>query len=300
MDVLKGMTIFVEVANQQGFAPAARALELSTSAVSRYVIELEDWLGIQLFHRTTRKLSLTEEGAFYLSRCQQVIADVDDIKQVAIGNLTEPQGNLRITAPVFIAKAWLQDLLPGFLNRYPQVSLELTAVDRVVDLVAEGYDLALRACELADSTLVARRLMDVNLALVASPAYLAEYGTPTSIDDLKSHNCLVDTVAGYTNRWPLLDGKKRTLISVIGNASANSGEIVRSLALAGIGIALLPRFFVLKDIHDSHLVSFLESSIDFHAGLYAVYPQRRYVSANIRCFIDYLIEHNDQLKDLYE
>ena len=177
MDVLKGMTIFVEVANQQGFAPAARALELSTSAVSRYVIELEDWLGIQLFHRTTRKLSLTEEGAFYLSRCQQVIADVDDIKQVAIGNLTEPQGNLRITAPVFIAKAWLQDLLPGFLNRYPQVSLELTAVDRVVDLVAEGYDLALRACELADSTLVARRLMDVNLALVASPTYLAEYGT---------------------------------------------------------------------------------------------------------------------------
>lgn len=218
MDVLKGMTIFVEVANQQGFAPAARALELSTSAVSRYVIELEDWLGIQLFHRTTRKLSLTEEGAFYLSRCQQVIADVDDIKQVAIGNLTEPQGNLRITAPVFIAKAWLQDLLPGFLNRYPQVSLELTAVDRVVDLVAEGYDLALRARELADSTLVARRLMDVNLALVASPTYLAEYGTPTSIDDLKSHNCLVDTVAGYTNRWPLLDGKKRKLISVSGNA----------------------------------------------------------------------------------
>jgi DNA-binding transcriptional LysR family regulator len=300
MDVLKAMTIFVEVANQQGFAPAARALELSTSAVSRYVIELEEWLGIQLFHRTTRKLSLTEEGALYLSRCQLVICDVDDIKQSVSGNLTEPQGKLRITAPVFIAKAWLQDLLPGYLNRYPQVSVELTAVDRFVDLVAEGYDIALRAGELADSTLIARRLMDVDLALVASPVYLAEYGTPASIDDLKSHNCLIDTVSGYANRWPLFDGKKRKSVSVSGNVRVNSGEIVRSLAIAGIGIALLPRFLVLKDIHDSRLVSFLESSIDFRAGLYAVYPQRRHVSANIRCFIDYLVGHLDQLKILYE
>lgn len=293
------MTIFIEVAKQQGFAPAARTLDLSTSAVSRYVIDLEDWLAVQLFHRTTRKLSLTEEGTLYLDRCQRVIADVDHIKHIAADTQAEPQGTFRITAPVFLAKAWLQDLLPGYLNRYPNVNVELTAVDRFVDLVAEGFDLALRAGELSDSTLIARRLVDVELVLVASPIYLAEHGTPATIDDLRLHNCIVDTVAGYADRWPLLDGKRSKSMAVHGNVRVNSGEIVRSLAIAGIGIALLPRFFVLQNIHEGRLASFLESSVDFHAGLFAVYPQRRYVSANVRSFIDYLVGHLDQLKILY-
>lgn len=299
MDVFKAMRIFVEVANRQGFAPAARALNLSTSAVSRYVIELEDWLGMQLLHRTTRKLSLTEEGAFYLKRCQQVLVDVDDIRQAA-DTKTEPQGPLRITAPVFIAKNCLQDLLPGYLNRYPKVSVDLTAVDRFVNLVEEGFDLALRAGDLADSTLIARRLIDVDLALVASPSYLAENGTPAKIDDLKSHNCLIDTVAGYVDRWPLTDGKKPKTLLVNGNVRANSGEIVRALAVAGHGVALLPRFMVLKDLYEGRLTSFLDGYVAFNAGLFAVYPQRRYVSANVRSFIDYLVGHLDQLQIRYD
>jgi DNA-binding transcriptional LysR family regulator len=290
------MTVFAEVAKQQGFAPAARSLGLSTSAVSRCVIELEDWLGAQLFHRTTRQLSLTEEGTHYLDRCQQVIADVDSIQRTGADAQAEPQGTLRITAPTFIAKSWLQTLLPDYLSRHTKVDLDLTVADRFVDLVAEGFDLALRAGELPDSTLVARRLTNINLALVASPAYLTKHGTPETVEDLKSHNCLVDTIAGYANRWPLLDGKKSKAINVRGSIRVNSGEIVRSLAVAGVGIALLPQLFVLEDIHQGRLRSFLKSSIDFNAGLFAVYPQRKYVSTTVRSFIDYLANHIDQLK----
>lgn len=298
MDVLKGMTIFAEVAKQQGFAPAARALNLSTSAVSRYVIDLEAWLGVQLLQRTTRKLSLTADGAMYLERCQQVLADVDDIKNMAGNARTEPRGVLKITAPVFLAKDALQELLPGYLNTYPEVSIELVAADRFVDLVAEGFDLAIRAGQLADSTLVARRLMDVKLALVASPAYLAANGSPASVAEFKTHNCLVDTVAKYGDRWPIGDGSNvRPLVQ--GNVRTNSGEIVRALAVAGHGIALLPKFMVMKELNDGRLVSLLGGDIDTGAGLYAVYPQRRHVSATVRSFIDYLVDHLDQLEIRY-
>ena len=296
LNILRGMTVFAEVAKRQGFAPAARSLGLSTSAVSRHVMELEDWLGAQLFHRTTRQLSLTEDGARYLGRCQQVIADIEGIKQMGADTQAEPQGKLRITAPTFIAKSWLQTLLPGYLGNHTKVDVELTAVDRFVDLVAEGFDLALRAGELADSTLVARRLADINLALVASPAYLTKHGIPETVDELKTHNCLVDTIAGYANRWPMLDGIKSKAITVRGNIRVNSGEIVRSLAIAGVGIALLPRFFVLEDVQQGRLRSFLESNIEFNAGLFAVYPQRKYVSTNVRSFIDFMADHLEQLK----
>ncbi|MEW8192566.1 MAG: LysR substrate-binding domain-containing protein [Candidatus Thiodiazotropha sp.] len=298
MNILKGMTVFAEVVNQQGFAPAARALNLSTSAVSRHVFELESWLGVQLLQRTTRKLSLTEEGAMYLDRCNQVIADVDDIKNAALHRRAEPQGPLKLTAPVFIAKECLQELLPGYLNTYPKVSVELTAVDRFVDLVEEGFDLALRAGDLADSTLVARRLMDTKLVLVASPAYLASNGTPKTAVELKAHNCLIDTVSGYGDRWPV-GGRSNSRTTVQGNVRANSGETVKALALAGLGIALLPHFMVMKELHKGHLTSFLDEHIQFSAGLYAVYPQQRFVSANVRTFIDYLINHRDQLEIRY-
>lgn len=293
------MTIFVEVAKQQGFAPAARALNLSTSAVSRYVIDLEEWLGVQLIQRTTRKLSLTDVGKTYLDRCRRVVADVSDIRHTASEQQAEPQGALRITAPVFIAKTCLQDLLPGFLNRHPKVELEIVVVDRFVDLIEEGFDLAIRAGELQDSSLVARKLMDVRLVLVAAPTYLEQHGIPKTIAELKHHNCLIESGPSYANRWPVADKKTTKPIPVQGNVRVNSGEIVRSLALAGIGIALLPAFFVNKDIHEGRLVSFLESTVQFGGGVFAVYPQHRHLSPSVRSFIDYLVGRIDQLGLLY-
>ena len=299
MNVLKAMTVFSEVAKQGGFAPAARSLSLSTSAVSRQVIEFERWLGVELFQRTTRRLSITEEGARYLDRCQKVIDDVDGIKKMASDALAAPAGTLRLTAPVFLAKDYLQHLLPGFLNAYPGVTVALTAVDRFADLVDEGFDLALRIGELPDSTLVARRLIDVDLAIVASPGYLAAHGAPRTPADLRKHNCIIDTVATYHNRWPMKSGKKRQPITVNGNIMVNSGELARNMAIAGMGLTLVPRLFVLRHLHNEQLVPVLEGHIDYKAGLYAVYPRSRHLTPKVRCFIDYMVAHLDQLQGRY-
>jgi DNA-binding transcriptional LysR family regulator len=299
MDVLKGMAIFVEVAKQHGFAAGARALNLSTSAVSRYVIDLEDWMGVQLFMRTTRKLSLTDAGKAYLDRCHRVVAEVNDIRHAASDRHAEPHGPLRITAPVFIAKDFLQDLLPGFLNRCPNVEVELVIGDRFVDIIEEGFDLAIRAGNLKDSTLVARKLMEVRLMLVAAPTYLEQHGRPKTIADLKNHNCLIDTGPSYANRWPIASKNSAKSITVNGNVRVNSGEIIRSLALSAVGIALLPAFFVNQDVHEGRLVSFLESNVQFGGGLFAVYPQHRHLTPSVRIFIDYLVGHIAQLEALY-
>jgi DNA-binding transcriptional LysR family regulator len=293
------MSIFSEVAKQQGFAAAARELDLSTSAVSRYVIDLEDWMGVQLFQRTTRKLSVTEAGKTYLDRCQRVIAEVNDIQHAASDRQIEPSGSFRITAPVFIAKDFVQALLPAFLNRFPNVQLEFVVVDRYVDIVAEGFDLAIRAGEMRDSTLVARKLIDVGLKLVASPAYFDQHGKPKTIADLKNHNCLIDTGPAYANRWPVVAKKNAKSITVQGNVRVNSGEIVRSLALAGVGIALLPAFFVNEDVHNGRLISFFDANVRFSGGLFAVYPQHRHLSPTVRTFVDHLVGHIDQLLAVY-
>jgi DNA-binding transcriptional LysR family regulator len=299
LDILKGMTIFVEVAKQQGFAPAARELNLSTSAVSRYVIDLEDWLGLQLFQRTTRKLSLTDAGKTYLDRCQQVVTEVHDIKHAASDLQAEPQGLLRITAPNFISKNFLHDLLPGYLNRNPKIELELVLSDHFIDLVEGGFDLAIRAGELKDSTLVVRKLMDVELVLVAAPTYLEQHGQPKTVADLKAHNCLIDTATSYNNHWPVADKKNGKPVVVHGDVRVNSGEIIRSLALAGMGIAFMPKFFFARDIYEGKLISFFDSKIQFSGGIFAAYPQRKHMSANVRSFIDYLVGYIDQLELLY-
>ena len=300
MNVLNAMKVFAEVAKQQGFAPAARALSLSTSAVSRQVMDLEHWLGVELFQRTTRKLAITEEGHQYLARCQHIIEEVDQIKNLASEVASQPMGTLRLTAPAFLAKDWLQHLIPDFLTRYPHVSVSLTAIDRFVDFVDEGYDLALRIAELPDSTLIARRLMDVDLVCVASPDYLKNNGEPDVASDLKQHNCIVDISASFENRWPMKQENKSIVVPVKGNLSVNGGEIARNMAIAGVGLTLLPRIFVLEELYNNQLVSVLEGQIGKEAGLYAVYPQSRHLSPKVRCFIDHAVAHIEQLKLRYQ
>ncbi|MES0884520.1 LysR family transcriptional regulator [Roseibium sp. SCP14] len=296
MNVFRSMTVFSEVAKQGGFAPAARSMSLSTSAVSRHVIELEQWLGVELFQRTTRKLSLTDEGKRYLDRCQNVIDEVESIRNMASETLAAPRGNLRLTAPVFLARDCLQDLLPAYLHAYPEVNVTINAVDRFVDLVEEGFDLALRIGEISSSSLVSRKLMDIDLVVVASPEYLSKRGVPETPADLKHHNCIVDTAASYKNRWPMKFGSKRQSVAVKGNATVNKGDIARNLAVSGLGLTLLPRFFVLEQLHNKKLVSVLENQIYSNAGLYAVYPQSRQLTPKVTSFIDYVEAHIGQLK----
>ncbi len=226
----------------------------------------------------------------YLEQCRQIVTDVDQLHHDARSTTAEPNGTLRVTAPVSIGQRYLQVVLPEYLAKYPNVSIQITTTDRFVDLVAEGFDVALRAGQMSDSTLIARRLFDIDLAMVASPAYLNKHDTPSSASDLKHHNCLIDTVTSYGDRWPVgANSKSRTRVA--GNLRINSGEIIRSLAVSGVGIALLPRFMVFQEIASKQLLPILEHETHFDAALYAIYPNRKIVSPNIRSFIDHLIDH---------
>jgi DNA-binding transcriptional LysR family regulator len=289
MDRVKAMQVFVEVAERQGFAPAARHLGLSTSAVSRQVKDLEAWLGLQLLNRTTRRIDLTEAGKAYLARCSWIVGAVAELETSARALGEEPQGELRVTAPVFMGRHLLAPVLPGFLARYPKVKLRLRLLDRFVDLVDEGFDLALRIAYLPDSSLIARKLGETRILMTAAPSYLAEHGLPTSAADLKRHNCLVDTVAGTGDRWPLGRRRDRGTIRVAGNFTANSGEMVREMTLAGLGISRLPDFFVARDVAEGRLVVVPEQSGERSAGIYALYPQTRHLSGPVRALIDALV-----------
>lgn len=299
MDIFKSMRVFTEVAKQGGFAPAARSMGLSTSSVSRQVIELEEWLRVALFRRTTRKLSLTEEGVYYLNECQNVLNDVEHIHNTANEALTRPTGTLRLTAPVFFAKECLHNLIPDFLNSFPDLKLEISALDRFVDLVDEGFDLALRIGELPDSTLVARHLGDIHLVIVASPDYLKLKGDPGGLVELKAHNCIVDTIASFNNRWPIRSSNSIKNVTVSGNVTVNNGEIARNLAMGGMGLALLPHFFVRNQLINGELVEVLKDQVDSKAGIYAIYPQNRHLAPKVRAFIDYVVDYFDQHNQLH-
>ncbi|MEM7101399.1 MAG: LysR family transcriptional regulator [Pseudomonadota bacterium] len=288
---MKSMSVFVEVASKGSFAAAARSLTLSTTSVSRHVIELENWLGVTLFLRTTRKLSLTEEGAYYLNECQNVINDVEQIRTTANQALVQPSGTLRITAPVFLAKECVQRVFPEFLAAFPELNIELSAVDRFVDLVDEGLDVALRVGNLPDSSLIAKGLGDVRLVIIGSPSYLSSAGKPKSPIDLKNHNCIVDTIAIFKNRWPMKVGGKRRNVVVSGNVTVNNGEIARDLAAQGVGLALLPEFFVLDQLKQGDLVEVLRGKVDSQVGFYAVYPQSRHVTPKVRAFVDFISDY---------
>ncbi len=298
MNTLRAMEVFDAVATYEGFAPAARALNISTTAVSRYVREFEDWVGAEVFRRTTRRISLTEAGNSMLPACRQILAEVAAIP-IDEQSKTSPKGSVRITAPVFIASRVLGPLATPFLNNYPEVELDVVALDRGVDLVKEGFDLSIRIGTLADSTLISRKLRNIELVLVASPDYLDRRGSPLCVKDLQDHNCIVDTVPGYRDRWPVKDESSKRDVRITGNVAANNGEIAELLALSGAGIALLPDFFVVKSLRDGRLVRLLEDAESPEFGMYLLYPQTRHLPSQVRVFIDFLVEHVAQIDVLY-
>jgi DNA-binding transcriptional LysR family regulator len=298
MNTLRAMEVFDAVATNEGFAAAARALNISTTAVSRYVQEFEDWVGAEVFRRTTRRISLTEAGNSVLPACRQILAEVAAIP-IDRQSETSPRGSVRITAPVFIARRVLGPLATPFLNNYPDVELDVVALDRGVDLVKEGFDLSIRIGALADSTLISRKLRAIELVLVASPDYLVRRGSPQCVKDLQDHNCIIDTVPGYRDRWPVRDESSKRDIRVTGNVTANNGEIAELLALSGAGIALLPDFFVVENLRDGRLVRLLEDAQSPEFGMYLLYPQTRHLPTQVRAFIDFLVGHVAQIDVLY-
>lgn len=284
------MEVFTRVVEQGGFSAAARASSLTPSAVSKLVARLERRLGVRLLVRTTRKLQLTPEGAAFYDRCARILDEVSTAEQEAAAGAA-PRGRLRVNSSVHFAMAHLLPLVPDFLAAHPQMSIEVTITDRVVDLLEERADVAIRVGPMRDSRLVARKIAKSGATVVASPAYLARAGTPRTPDDLARHNMLGFTFTRIVEGWPFLDGKGG-IVSVAprGNAQASDGEAVHVLALAGLGLARLAEFQVRADVAAGRLVPVLErlnpgDAIDVHAVYVGGSGP---LSARIRAFVDFL------------
>lgn len=287
-DRFEEIRAFVAVVDAGSFVGAADALRISKAAVSRLVAALEARLGTRLLHRTTRRLSLTDEGTLFHARCRAVLGDLDEAEAEVTVRTGAARGTLRLNVPVSFGILHLAPLWPAFMARNPQVTLEITLSDRLVDLVDEGYDLAVRIGRLAESSLVSRRLSSTRLVLCASPSYLERHGVPEHPGDLAAHAVLAYSLFSTGDRWDFSGPDGPVSVVVRPRLRTNSGDTCRSAALAGCGVILQPSFLIGDDLRTGRLVEILPSYRLPEPGIHAVYPSRRLVPAKVRALIDYL------------
>lgn len=287
MDVLSAMHLFVKVVDTGGFTRAARDLSLPKSTVSRQISALEGRLGVRLLERTTRSLRPTEAGRAFYERCARIVADVAEAEDAIMQTQHEPQGRLRVSAPVSLGVRTLGPMVGRWLAAHPKVHVDVSLSDRRVDLIEEGFDLAIRVGVLADSSMIARRLAPAPMVLAASPAYLAAHGTPQRPDDLRGHACLQYEYA-RTAGWRLQDGGREVVVPVSGPLVANNGDLLRDAAVAGLGITLAPDFILAPELDAGRLVPILTAHAIPTSAVWAVYPESRHLSAKVRSFVDAL------------
>lgn len=291
MDRLASMEAFVRVAEAKSFSEAARRMRASKSAVSRLVTALEADLGARLFHRTTRSLALTEVGQGYFERASRILADIEEANLSVSQLQSAPRGRLRVSAPMSFGFLHLAPAIPDFLARYPDVEVEMTANDRFVNLVDEGFDVAVRIGNLEDSSLVARKLAPIRQAVCASPAYLQARGVPASPGDLKGHECLHYSNVAMSHEWRFIapDGRLWP-VEVKGRLTANNGDALKSAAIKGLGLVRLPTYLAGSDLQSGALVAVLNEFLPQDLTLNAVYPHSRHLSPKVRAFVDFLAE----------
>jgi DNA-binding transcriptional LysR family regulator len=289
-DSLYEMSVFAKVVAAGSLTAAARDLGVSTAVVSRRLAALEARLGVRLVNRTTRRLALTDEGAGYHESCARILGEIEDADAAAAAKRVEPQGLLKVALPASFGHKHIAPLVPPFAARYPKVQLAFSLSDRTVNVIEEGYDLAIRIGELEDSSLAARKLAPNRRVVCASPEYLKRHPAPRTPDDLQQHNCLTtnDLQMNWEYKGP--DGK-RGAVRVSGRYACDNWEVLREWAMAGLGVALKSTWDVRRQLEESSLVPLLPG-YDFgtDVAIYAVYPHRRYLPAKTRVFIDYLAE----------
>ncbi len=290
MDKTTEMAVFATVADLGSFSAAARRLGISPSAVSKHVTRLEDRLGARLIQRTTRKLSLTEEGHAFHHRCRRILTDIEDA-EAAISELhASPRGTLHINGSVAFTKHQVVPLLPEFMARYPELNVELELTDRSIDLVQEAVDVAIRLTEPTDLSLIVRRLATNRRLIVAAPGYLERHGVPTTPDALSNHNCLRVSTRSKFNDWEFTDASGTRTIHVKGRFEVNDGDSLHHAVRAGIGIARLATYLIAPDIQAGRLTPILTDYVHEQASIYVVYPHRRHLSPKVRAFVDFLVE----------
>jgi len=290
-DGFGAIPVFVAVVEQGGFSSAAQVLGISKSAVSKRIGLLEQHLGVKLLQRTTRKISLTEAGEHYFAHAKVAHGAAKDAEDAVTQLQGEPQGRLRINAPMSFGRLHLAPLIPKFLARFPKINIDLVMDDKHVDLVGDGFDVAIRAGVLPDSSLIARKLAPLNSVICASPGYLKKQGHPSTPEQLEDHNCLLYSYANQLNSWTLMDHKESHVIEVSGNYQVNNSEALREALMQDMGVARLPTFVAAADIESGALVQVLPEYKMPHITIYALFLERQYMPAKVRVFLDFVVEY---------
>ena len=290
MDRFLEMRTFAQVADAGSFVKAADELEMSKAAVSRYVSDLEARLGVRLMHRTTRRLSLTDEGQVFLARCKEVLTALEEAETEVTAGKLEPTGLLRVNAPFTFGIRHLAGLWGEFKGLHPGVTFDVTLTDRVVDLVDEGYDLAVRIAAQPSSTLISRRIASTRAVLCASPKYLKAHGRPRELADLAQHAIIAYSYLASGDEWRFTGPEGPVHVKVNPCIHANNGDTCRAAALAHQGIILEPTFLVGPDLDSGALVELLPQYRGVEFGIHLVYPSRKHVPPKVRRLVDFLAE----------
>ena len=291
MDTLTRMRAFIEVVEAEGFSAAARKIGRSKALLSKYVRELEDELGALLLNRTTRQFSLTEAGHDYFKRATEIVNDIDALAESVRERLGDVKGRIKLTAPRTFADAGIGHSLIDFARDHPDITLDIHLDDRFVDLVEEGFDIAIRITRMQDSSLIARKLRPFSIRMCGSPELIKAIGRPEKPQDLAGKPCVIDTNGRWLSNWQFknVDGEAIT-VQVDGRLEVNSPIAAREAAISGLGFVGLPDFIAEPALESGKLVAILDDWLPPAGGIYAVYPHRRYLPAKIRVFVDYLAQ----------
>jgi DNA-binding transcriptional LysR family regulator len=282
-----GISEFVFVAENESFTLASKKMDISTAQVSRQISALEKRLNIKLFYRTTRKVSLTEEGRIFYQHCRGVLDGLDAAERAVTNFQSKPQGKIKLTAPVTYGEQQVLPLINDFMKQYSDIEVSVFLSNQNISLVEGGYDLAIRVGKLSDSSMMAKKLGNRTNFICASPDYLDKQGIPYSLSELNQHSCLLGTL----DYWHFKEAGKEKNIRVKGRIRYNSGYGLVDAALKGLGIVQLPDYYVQEYIASGELMTVLDQYREPEEGVWAVYPQNRYLSPKIRLFVDYLAEH---------
>ena len=290
MDKLDAMRAFTKVVTLGSYAEAGRQLGLTRSAVSKGVIELEQILGARLLDRTTRKVSPTEAGLAYHERCLAILSDIEETELQVSRLHDEPRGTLKLNAPMSFGILHVSQAISDFMQAYPDLRVELSLNDRFVDPIEEGFDVTIRIAELADSSLIARKLSPGRRVLVAAPDYLQRHSPPMTPDDLMAHACLNYGQTTVLQRWQLTSDGKALTVPINSHLCSNNGDVLRDAALAGHGITMLPTFLVGDEIKAGRLQVVLADYPPTALDIYAIYAPNKFLAAKSRVFIDFLVK----------
>jgi len=288
MDQFKQISTFVDVIAKGSLSAAARAEGIAPAMIGRRLDSLEERLGVKLLQRTTRKIALTNEGTAFLEDCQRILAELEDAETAVSERSARATGHLLISAPAGFGRQHVAPLLPSFLAEHRDLTLTLSLNDRVVDLIGEGIDVAIRIASLSDSNLIGVKLADNKRVIVASPAYLKRHGTPRSLDELAKHNCLAISSDGSQRGWTFRQNGKNVTLKIAGNMVCNDGEVLHDWALAGKGLAWRSMWEVGTEIESGQLQTVLDEFAAPGNDIYAVFAQRRHLPLRIRALVDFL------------